>query len=258
MEKCCTSCGETKALELFVKASRRPDGRGSYCKECHRKISRESKQRHPESRVAYREYYNDVYGPQYRAKNREKLCDATKERWRRDIGASRERAREQHRKHREQERARWQRYRVASADKLAAYRERTKDDRRIYNQRHRAEKRDYYRDKGRAWRRQNLDRARAITQRRRARRRGNGGSYTATEWRSLCRKYDYRCLCCGKREPDISLTVDHVVPLDKGGANDITNLQPLCGECNSRKGATIIDYRPENPIGTQCVQLTLF
>lgn len=38
---------------------------------------------------------------------------------------------------------------------------------------------------------------------------------------------------------------DHIVPLAKGGLNDITNLQLLCGECNLQKGSSlksIINY----------------
>jgi hypothetical protein len=35
------------------------------------------------------------------------------------------------------------------------------------------------------------------------------------------------------------LTVDHVVPLARGGTNDPTNLQVLCLSCNTRKGARV-------------------
>lgn len=77
-------------------------------------------------------------------------------------------------------------------------------------------------------------------QRREALRRGAEGTYTADEWRALCDHYGNKCLACGEPKP---LTVDHVIPLSKGGSNDISNLQPLCGSCNSIKRDKAIDYR---------------
>jgi 5-methylcytosine-specific restriction endonuclease McrA len=68
------------------------------------------------------------------------------------------------------------------------------------------------------------------------------GNFTAQEWTALVEYCEHRCLCCGKREPEIKLTVDHIVPLIKGGSNTIENLQPLCGVCNSKKGTSIIKY----------------
>lgn len=40
-----------------------------------------------------------------------------------------------------------------------------------------------------------------------------------------------KCFYCGKR----ASSIDHVVPVSKGGANDITNFVPCCEECNRRK-----------------------
>ena len=77
-----------------------------------------------------------------------------------------------------------------------------------------------------------------------ARKAGNGGSFTAQEWRDLKKKYGYKCLCCGEKK---KLAADHVIPVSKGGTSNIDNIQPLCRSCNSSKGnhhAT--DYRREN------------
>lgn len=49
-----------------------------------------------------------------------------------------------------------------------------------------------------------------------------------------------RCLCCGS---ETNITIDHVVPVKKGGINELSNMQPLCKSCNSRKSTSIIDYR---------------
>lgn len=66
------------------------------------------------------------------------------------------------------------------------------------------------------------------------------GAFTDEQFAALCEQYDNRCLCCGEIK---KLTVDHIVPLSKGGSNDIDNIQPLCQSCNSKKHTETIDYR---------------
>lgn len=43
------------------------------------------------------------------------------------------------------------------------------------------------------------------------------------------------CQSCGKTGKKAKLQVDHIVPLAKGGSNDLSNLQALCARCNQRK-----------------------
>lgn len=46
-----------------------------------------------------------------------------------------------------------------------------------------------------------------------------------------------RCVYCGR----VADTMDHVVPVSKGGTNDAENLVPACSSCNSSKGVKAVD-----------------
>lgn len=44
----------------------------------------------------------------------------------------------------------------------------------------------------------------------------------------------YRCRRCGTTD---DLTIDHIMPVSRGGTNERSNLQTLCRRCNCSKGA---------------------
>lgn len=46
---------------------------------------------------------------------------------------------------------------------------------------------------------------------------------------------NFQCKSCGKTAQESELTIDHIIPLAKGGSNDISNLQTLCLTCNGKK-----------------------
>jgi 5-methylcytosine-specific restriction endonuclease McrA len=99
----------------------------------------------------------------------------------------------------------------------------------------RPERKEYLR----AWMDENRERSNYTKALRKHKIRAGGGSIDLVDWLALCDEYGNKCLRCGKPE----VTMDHVVPISKGGAHSIDNLQPLCGSCNSSKGARTIDYR---------------
>lgn len=53
------------------------------------------------------------------------------------------------------------------------------------------------------------------------------------------------CWYCGEgMNPFQDFTIDHIVPLSRGGTNAVVNLVPACRSCNAQKGSkTIEEYR---------------
>jgi 5-methylcytosine-specific restriction endonuclease McrA len=44
------------------------------------------------------------------------------------------------------------------------------------------------------------------------------------------------CLYCGASFADVPITIDHVVPVVRGGSDDAANLATACEACNREKG----------------------
>ena len=58
--------------------------------------------------------------------------------------------------------------------------------------------------------------------------------------RELCfERDDYTCVWCGEFE-GVTLHLDHLYPVSKGGSNEHENLVTACGRCNLGKHARII------------------
>lgn len=220
LNKTCTKCKRILPFDAFSKNKNAPDGHAWECKGCG---------------LAYRQSVRDRLNErnrQYRAANQEKCNEYGRRRYHETQEQQKargktyreshpEKAKEYYQKNRERVLANTQRWREANADS-PIYRQKMKEA----VQKCRKAKPDLYN---------------SYNNIRRAKVKGNGGSYTAQEWRDLCRSFGNVCLNCRRPEP---LVVDHIIPVTKGGTSNVENLQPLCKSCNSRKHNKIIDYRP--------------
>lgn len=208
-KKQCSKCGEWKEKGEFNKRPDSKDGLFKYCKKCKHAADSQRSKAHPEKgRERMRKW---------RAANPERSHENDR-RW---VEANSEKAREKSRRWKlnNPEKAReW--YRLHPEKRLESTRKSVKK----WTAAHPEKKAEYRRAR----------RARKIT---------NGGNVSAREWEDLKKRYDYTCLCCGRKEPDINLTLDHVKPLSIGGEHSVKNAQPLCRQCNSKKHDKWIDYR---------------
>lgn len=128
--------------------------------------------------------------------------------------------------------------------------EKTREKRRRW----RENNRELHRENVRRWRENNPDKVKRQRRRYRARKHNAEGNFTQKQFKNLCNQYGNRCVCCGKKK---NLEPDHVVPLARGGTNDIANIQPLCRQCNASKRAKTIDYRTKPSI-KRWIQRRLF
>jgi len=70
-----------------------------------------------------------------------------------------------------------------------------------------------------------------------AHRRRTVGKIAWRAWKQKLRRLGGACVSCGRTD---DIQIDHILPVAKGGTNDIRNLQPLCRRCNVRKGAKVL------------------
>jgi 5-methylcytosine-specific restriction endonuclease McrA len=188
------------------------------CKECRREYCRRYYQRNKEQRKEY--------GRLYYLENRER-DNATSKAWR---DANPERHRENNRRWREENKERHR----AAAQKWAN------------------ENREAYLERLRKWRQANAEYIAAQRQEperllkhreRQQRRRSLVGTESPELSAAVGELLQQPCAYCGTQAEH--MTIDHIVPLARGGKHELSNLAPACMTCNCSKGARLLEeWRP--------------
>ncbi len=107
-----------------------------------------------------------------------------------------------------------------------------------------------YKEIGKVSYRKNPERYKESCRRRRIKKLECGGFHTCKEFNELKVRTGNICVCCGVPESELKniyrdkkywkLTEDHIIPLTKGGNDNISNIQSLCLHCNGVKNNKII------------------
>lgn len=93
------------------------------------------------------------------------------------------------------------------------------------------------------WRAKNREKTNFLARLYIYRKKGAGGYPTFKQINDLYAKYLGLCVYCNLSK---ATTIDHVIPISRGGSNDIENLLPACVSCNSQKGAKLLtEWKPE-------------
>lgn len=200
--KQCTKCGKAKPVEEFDKAPRYCTGYVSQCKECRRAGSRDWKRRHKKQVREYHKQWcaeHPDYYPEYERQYRTT--------------------------HRKQKRAQDRQWYADHRTHILAYQKRyyAEHTQQIKEQ----VKRYQHTPKGKA----------VVVNVRHKRRIAKQDSDITAEW--LAQLYGTQTVCayCGAAFSDeLPATLDHIMPLSKGGTHTKNNVVLCCRPCNNAKG----------------------
>jgi 5-methylcytosine-specific restriction endonuclease McrA len=212
----CSKCGAEKALEDFAKDNRSPAGRSARCKACVNAEARERYPRYREKKAAY----GVKNRKRFRARDNERV-----RRWRaNNLDRARAKGREAARRFRERNPDYYrERYEQNIENERARSREIMRENRAKNPEMEKARKKRY-RERNRE---AVANREREKTYARRAKQKGS--PELALLMGELVKQ---PCVYCGSTE---RITIDHVVPLSRGGKHEAENLAPACLPCNASK-----------------------
>ena len=218
--KRCTNCGEWLVANTnnFNKRKGYKYGLHSNCRKCENEKSRQYHHANKErlnkiSRQYYQEHKEELaeQRKQYAKKNKEKKAEYNR------------------------------RYREEHKEELAEYK-------KLYYQEHKKEKAEY----DRKYRKDNKERRTEqkrqyyqspnglavslnATAKRRIKEQSQGNGITKEQWLEMMNYFNWSCSYSGKSLSKHSRTIDHIIPLSKGGEHEIWNLVPMDRSYNSSK-----------------------
>jgi 5-methylcytosine-specific restriction endonuclease McrA len=206
-----------RTAEFWHKQPRRTDGLSETCKACAKKrardwhlanleraraANRKNREEHPEKVVARRIRYRD--------ENPERIRSSRLDFYRRN---------------REKRIAYSARWRLDNPEKAAASRKREYENNK-----------ELAKQRAHDWVQANPERVKLRTARRRAAQKNAPGHFTEDDLVRQFEKQQGKCFYCHE-DLQVGGTIDHYVPLSKGGTNYPSNIVLACWPCNNRKRA---------------------
>ena len=241
LSKVCKECQEELPLDAFSPQQGGKLGRNCRCKKCRALIARRN------------------WDPT--EEQREEARQRTRAWGRANLGRKRRASLDWARNNPEKHRIIVQRWRKKNTEKVRAYYrkwwESHKDEARTASKRWQQENHEAYCAAQKRWRLENATYNKELQKRWRlehpeyGRNRANAvalGDLTWDQWVETLAYFNHACAYCLRS--DVDLSVDHLIPVSRGGHHTRDNVVPACKPCNSKKGARPIFLMPRKQTQT--------
>lgn len=245
--KKCTKCGRLLVASSvnFYKHKRYKYGLESQCKECRKEYREQNKEAKAEYMKEYREQNKEAiaeYMKEYYEANKQAILEHQKEYCKKHYEANKEAKAEYQKKwyeaNRETIAERRKKYYEANKEAKAEYYEANKEAI--------AERQKKYRQtpQGQVVRFN-------ITNRRRTKEQNQGSGITKEQWLEMMNFFNWECAYSGKTLTKETRSIDHIDPLNNGGANEVWNCVPMDKSLNiSKKDKEMLDWYIKQPFCT--------
>lgn len=249
--KQCRKCGEVKPHSEFHNCKSNKDGKNIYCKKCKKAIHREYYLKNKDkindrTRCNY-ENNKDKYFAQYkryRESHKEEIKEKDRLKHLQNKESRNQWARDYYKKNKEHLGNKKKQWMTENSDRMKQWRK------SYYH-----ENKDYIKNKSKDWYCNNkqiaIERQRRYNQTAKGRISRSNSTHkrrmlkknttpkdkiTVDQWETIIKSQNNKCAMCGVRFTKTTKpTIDHIVPLDKGGEHSAYNIQSLCKSCNSKK-----------------------
>jgi 5-methylcytosine-specific restriction endonuclease McrA len=209
--KGCTLCGQSQPVSHFTVNKALKSGLSSFCRNCaadrRKKYYEKDKEHINKVKRKNRKKYRDkelAYNKEYYQKTKERRLEVAKKYRENNREKLLEDVRQYNKIHKKENKERSRNYRKNNPEKI----------KQIKN----------------SYRKNNPEAIQKHRMIRRARKAQNG-IFKVSE-KELAKLMASPCAVCGSNK---QTTIDHIIPISRGGTHSIGNLQPLCKSCNSSK-----------------------
>ena len=128
------------------------------------------------------------------------------------------------------------------------YYENNKDNIKIYQKQYREDNKKHISESKKIWNKNNPDKLFNSHCKRRIKEESQGNGFTKEQWFEMMNFFNWECAYSGIQLTKENRSIDHVVPLDNDGENEIWNCVPMYTNYNSsKKVKDILEWYMQQP-----------